>query len=72
MLGARNASASNGALPAACSDPVTNRESTSSVAESAAAEVCARSIDGNALLARLLAQADTKSLTAWCSSLALR
>jgi hypothetical protein len=55
-----------------CNAPVTNRESTSSVADSDAAEVCARSIEGSALLARLLAQAATISFTAWCNSSALR
>jgi hypothetical protein len=51
-----------------CSALVTSRERTSSVAESEAADVCARTIGGNALPARLLAQAELKSLTAWCNS----
>ena len=55
-----------------CNALVTNRERTSSVAASDAAGVWARSIEGNALLARLLAHADTMSLTAWCNSSVVR
>ena len=47
-----------------CIDEATNLESTSSVAASEAAEVCARSSDGSALVGLLLAQAETTSLTA--------
>src|SRR4029077_18433452 len=63
--GGRKVSVSNGIRMAGGSALVTNRERTSSVSESDAAEVCARSIAGNALLARLLAHAATMSLTAW-------
>ncbi len=45
-------------------DTVTNLESTSNVAASEAAEVCARSSAGSALVGLLLAQAETTSLTA--------
>src|SRR5579864_3184064 len=72
MEGTRKMSGSNGMRMAGCKAFVTNLASTSSVAESEAAEVWARSIEGNALLARLLAHADTMSLTAWCSSSAVR
>ena len=72
MEGTRKVSVSNGIRMAGCSELVTNRERTSRVAESDAAEVCARSIAGSALLARLLAQAATISLTAWCNSSAFR
>jgi hypothetical protein len=65
-------SGSNGMRMAGCNAPVTNRDRTSSVAAREAAEVWARIIEGNALLARLLAQADTMSLTAWCNSSAVR
>lgn len=64
MVGTRIASGSNAERGADCSAPVTNRDKTSSVAESEAAEVCARSIEGRALLARLLAHAATMSFTA--------
>ena len=72
MEGTRKVSCSNGIRMAGCNAPVTNRERTSSVAASEAADVWARIIEGNALLARLLAQADTISLTAWCNSSAVR
>ena len=74
MLGTRmgGASISNAERGAVCSAPVTNRDKTSSVADSEAAEVCARSIEGSALLARLLPHAATRSLIAWCSSSAVR
>jgi len=47
-----------------CSEVVTNRVKASSTAERDAADVCARTIGGSALAARLLAHADTKSLIA--------
>ena len=47
-----------------CIDEATNLDSTSSVAAREAAEVCARSSDGSALVGLLLAHADTTSLTA--------
>jgi hypothetical protein len=72
IVGTRIASGSNADREPICNAPVTNRDKTSSVAESDAADVCARSIEGSALLARLLAQAATRSLTAWCSSSAVR
>src|SRR6266705_1736174 len=51
-----------------CMDTVTNLESTSNAAAREAAEVCARSSGGSALVGLLLAQAETTSLTACCSS----
>jgi hypothetical protein len=65
-------SGSNGIRMGGCNALVTNRERTSSVAESEAADVWARTIEGSALLARLLAHAATMSLTAWCNSSAVR
>jgi len=46
-----------------CMDTVMNRESTSNEAASAAAEVCARSSDGSALVGLLLPLAATTSFT---------
>ena len=50
MEGTRKISGSNGMRMAGCSAPVTNRERTSSVADSEAADVWARTIEGSALL----------------------
>src|SRR6266852_9830580 len=47
-----------------CIDEATNLESTSRVAAREAAQVCARSRGGSALVGLLLAQAETTSLTA--------
>ena len=47
-----------------CMDTATNLDSTSKVAASEAAEVCARSSDGRALVGLLLAHAETTSFTA--------
>src|SRR6185437_8552650 len=55
-----------------CRDVATKRESTSSDAASDAADVCARSIDGNEFDGRVLAQAATRSFTAWLSSSVVR
>jgi len=60
----RNISSSNGERKVDCSEVVTNRVNASSAAERDAADVCARTIGGSALAARLLAHADTKSLIA--------
>jgi len=60
----RNISSSNGEREEGCSALVTNRVRVSSAAERDAADVCARTIGGSALVARLLAHADTKSLIA--------
>src|SRR6266704_2644908 len=60
--------ASSGERGPTCRDTVTNLERTSSAALREAAEVCARSKGGSALVGLLLAQAETTSLTAWCSS----
>jgi hypothetical protein len=68
----REDSGSNAERMAGCNAVVTNLESTSSVAAKDAAVVWARSIEGKALLARLLAHADTISFTASCSSSAFR
>src|SRR6266571_1949865 len=59
---------SSGERGPTCRDTVTNLERTSSAALREAAEVCARSKGGSALVGLLLAQAETTSLTAWCSS----
>src|SRR6185437_3041271 len=48
----------SGICTGGCNALVTSRERTSSVAESEAAHVCARTIGGSALPARLLAQAE--------------
>ena len=55
-----------------CIDIATNRDNTSSAAESDAAEVCALNMDGSAFVGFELAHADTISPTASCSSLAFR
>src|SRR6266705_2456648 len=60
--------ASSGERGPTCRDTVTNLERTSSAALREAAEVCPRSKGGSALVGLLLAQAETTSLTAWCSS----
>jgi hypothetical protein len=60
----RKISCSNGEREEGCNAAVTNRERTSSAAESDAAAACARTIGGSALVARLLAHADTRSLIA--------
>jgi len=60
----RNISSSNGERKDDCSEVVQNRVKASSAAERDAADVCARTIGGSALAARLLAHADTKSLIA--------
>jgi hypothetical protein len=60
----REISASKGDRGPGCSETATNLVRTSSAAESDAAEVCARSIGGNALAGLLLPQAATTSATA--------
>jgi hypothetical protein len=55
-----------------CTAIATNRDNTSSAADNDAAEVCARNIEGSALVGLELAQAATISPTAWCSSSAFR
>jgi len=64
----RAISASNGERGPGCRVTATNRDKTSRVAVSAAAEVWARNIGGNALTGLLLPHAATTSAMAWCSS----
>ncbi len=64
--------ASRGDRCPGCTAIVTNRDNTSSAADSDAAEVCARNIAGSAFVGLLLAHAATMSPTAWCSSSAFR
>jgi len=64
--------ASRGNRCPGCTAIVTNRDNTSSAADSDAAEVCARNIDGSAFVGLVLAHAATMSPTAWCSSSAFR
>jgi len=68
----RASSLSKGERWAGCSAMVTNLDRTSREAFSDAAAVCARRSGGSALVGRLLAQAETTSLTAWCISSADR
>jgi hypothetical protein len=60
----RAISASKGERGLPCTDEETKRDITSSAAEMEAAAVCARSMEGSALVGLLLAQAATTSETA--------
>jgi hypothetical protein len=64
VLAMRAISASKGERGLPCTAEDTNRDITSKAADIEAAAVCARSIEGNALVGLLLAQAATTSDTA--------
>ena len=72
MFAMRAISASKDERGLPCTDDDTKRDITSRAAEMDAAAVCARSIEGSALLGLLLAHAATISETAWCSSSVVR
>ena len=72
MFAMRAISVSKGERGLPCTDEDTKRDITSRAAEIDAAAVCARSIEGSALLGLLLAHAATISETAWCSSSVVR
>jgi hypothetical protein len=65
VLAIRDISASKGERGLPCTAEETKRDMTSRAAEIEAAAVCARSMEGSALVGRLLAQAETTSETAW-------
>jgi hypothetical protein len=64
VLAMRAISASNGERGLPCTDEETKRDITSRAAEMDAAAVWARSMEGSALVGRLLAHAATTSDTA--------
>ena len=68
----RAISVSKGERGLPCTAEETKRDITSKAAEIEAAAVWARSMEGNALVGLLLAQAATISETAWWSSSVVR